>query len=214
MAKKETLKYKKQLDKLNGRELEFTLALVETIVSEPIMEDLEIEFGVHDGDRLKNSSKDELFKKLEILYKTVEPIYQIVHSMNKSHSCHHVHDSWRDYAIEKYKNFIDAELIRDDFNLFGCEEVLDIDVNDYDSVCVLEPLDNNTHFTNLPDRTRGYVSAKDSSSDTELCIIRSLIDKDKFLILHDYKTKHWGRVVTIDESVLLSRTAKRVLNED
>jgi hypothetical protein len=205
------VEYQEQLERLKGREAEFALLLVERIVSQEIFEDLEYTYGVH-PERLEEADADYLRKKLEQLYNCVSPLYTITHSMNKAHSCHHVHDPWRDGAIDEYKKLIDMGFINDSFNLFGDKEELKLDISEYHNVCVGEPYETDPEFTSAIDTFETFSDG--SINHVELSLIRSKIHSDRFLVDYDHLHNYDGRIVTIDEDVLIAMDAKRRLADD
>lgn len=202
------IQYQEQLNRLRGREAEFALQLVEYIVSHPIMEDLEFEFGVH-PERIEEGDADYLRDNLTKLYKNISPIYSITHSFNKAHSCHHVHDPWRDAAVELYKKMVDSEWISDAFNLFGDQEVITLNPADYHSVYISEPDDVESEFTFLA--KSGELFSDGSINQTELSLIRSKKGGNRFVVDHDYVNHHHGKTVIIDEDALTAMDAKRRL---
>ena len=216
MAKKEPPKYGKELDKLMGREVEFALQLAEWIVAHPFMEDLECEFGIH-PERIDAMDKDELLKRYKRLYEHIAPLYTIVHSLNKSHSCYNSHDVWRDGAIEKYKELVDSGIINDSFNLFNDDDVLELNYEDYRSVWIGEP-EELSEFTTMTKDGTIYSDGDDSAARNDLVLIRSREGGNRFLLVNDFVNHTHDKIVTIDEEKLIDRItalkAKRLLTDD
>ncbi len=77
------------------------IELVDSIVGDEFCEDLNctIEFG---WDRSLEQTRKLL---VEARNKLVD-IYTFVHSHNTEHTCHHVHDVWREQAVQRYEKML------------------------------------------------------------------------------------------------------------
>ena len=106
---------------------------------------------------------------------------------------------------------VDSEYINDEFNLFGEEEVIHLDANNYESVYIAEPSDKSEFTLNAES---GELFGSGESNHTQLAIVRSREDKNKFIVTRDYvKNGIVGRIVTIDEDTLHAMEAKRRLTD-
>lgn len=74
------------------------IELVDSIVGDEFCEDLNciIEFG-------HEKTYEQTRKLLVTARDKLVDIYTFVHSHNKEHSCHHVHDVWREQAVQAYE---------------------------------------------------------------------------------------------------------------
>jgi len=77
------------------------MELVDSIVGDEFCEDLNctIEFGFERNPERTRAMLVEARNKLV-------DVYTIVHSHNTNHTCHHVHEIWREQSVQMYEKMI------------------------------------------------------------------------------------------------------------
>lgn len=205
--------FKKELKKLYGREKDFALCIIEGIVSNPMLEGLELDIA---QDRLPNDSK-ELKEIISKLISLLGKVYTISHSFQPERSCHHVHDAWRSLAIKEYKELVDSNLCHDYFNLFQ-ESRVTVDLKTFDSIWIYKPDTYESIEMLKPDRMKleTYRISNNTQEDGDfikkIVLVESPKQDDKYFILESW-SGDGGKVTHIPKEQIQALCAKTLLSE-
>jgi len=109
----------KVIQKLKGRELEFSAFLAEVVSG---LDPTTWVSFIEGDEKFNQMSLEEAKKFIKQLNALLSDTYTILHAWNKNHSCYKVHESGRERSIDIYKELCNCRVILDRFDLLDGEK--------------------------------------------------------------------------------------------